>query len=94
MKVKIFCPASSAMQSGRKNTKKWLVIPVEEDNSRWVNPLTGWISAGSTISELSFQFDSKHDAIKFAESQNFIYEIEEPKFASVKQKSYAANFIN
>lgn len=94
MKVKIFRPTKSAMQSGKKNTKKWLVKPIEEANIRSVNPLMGWVSASNTSSQLGFEFSSKEAAIKFAESKNFSYEIEEPKISSLKQKSYAANFTN
>jgi hypothetical protein len=80
------------MQSGRKNTKKWLMKPIEESGVRSVNSLTGWISASNTNSQLHFEFLNKEDAIKFAESRNFSYEIFEPKSAALKKKSYAENF--
>ena len=82
------------MQSGKKNCKKWLVTPVEESNIRSINPLMGWVSASNTSSQLHFEFLSKEEAIKFAESKNFSYEIFEPKVASLKKKSYAENFTN
>ncbi len=94
MKFKIYKPAKSAMQSGRKNTKKWLMKPMEESGVRSVNSLVGWISASNTNSQLQFKFLSKEDAIKFAESRNFAYEIFEPKSATLKKKSYAENFTN
>jgi hypothetical protein len=92
MKFKIYQPTKSAMQSGRKNTKKWLMNPIEENGVRSVNSLTGWISASNTASQLQFEFSSKEEAIKFAESRNFSYEIFEPKSATLKKKSYAENF--
>ena len=92
MKVRIFRPAKSAMQSGKRNIKTWLVEPIEETNIRSVNPLMGWVSASNTSSQLQLEFSTKEEAIKFVESRNFQYEIEEPKVASVKQKSYSANF--
>jgi ETC complex I subunit conserved region len=94
MKFKIFQPAKSAMQSGKKNTKKWLMVPLEENNIRSANPLTGWISAADTSSQLRFEFINKEEAIKFAENKKFEYEIHEPKVPSVKKKSYAANFTS
>jgi hypothetical protein len=94
MKVKIFSPAKSAMQSGKRNTKKWLVEPIEETNLRSINPLTGWVSADSTLSQFRFEFVSKEEAIKFAQSRDFKFEVIEPKTASLKQKSYAGNFTN
>jgi hypothetical protein len=93
MKVKIFRPAKSAMQSGKKG-KKWLMIPVEEANVRSINPLLGWVSVGNSLSQLRLEFQSKEAAVEFAKSRNFEFEIEEPKIASVKQKSYAGNFTN
>lgn len=92
MKVKIFRPTKSAMQSGKRNTKKWLMEPVEEKNIRSINPVTGWVSASNTSSQLGFVFESKEEAIKFAEKSEFEYEVEEPKKMLVTKKSYAANF--
>jgi hypothetical protein len=94
MKFKIYKPTKSAMQSGKKNTKKWLLELVEENNIRSVSPITGWISASNTSSQLRFEFSNKEDAVKFAESKNFHYQIEEPKTSSIKKKSYTANFIS
>lgn len=92
MKVKIFRPAKSAMQSGKQGNKKWLVVPIEETNIRSINPLTGWVSASNISSQFRFEFLNKEDAIKFAESQNFEFDLEEPKLANIKPKSYSANF--
>lgn len=92
MKFRIYKPTKSAMQSGRKNSKKWLMRPIEKSGARSINPLMGWVSASNTASQLCFEFSSKEDAIKFAESKNFDYEIFEPKSTAVKKKSYAENF--
>lgn len=94
MKVKIFQPAKSAMQSGKKNTKKWLLVPLEEKNIRHLNELMGWTSADNTESQIKIEFSSKEEAIKYANSRNFEYEIFAPEFSSIKQKSYAENFTN
>jgi hypothetical protein len=94
MKVKIFKPAKSAMQSGKKNSKKWLMLPFEEINTRSISKLTGWTSSNDTSTQLKFEFSSKEDAINFAKDRNFTYEIEEPKIATLKKKSYAENFTN
>ena len=91
MRVRIFKPAKSAMQSGRKNTKKWLMLPVEENNFRSINPM-GWVSADSTIPQLHFEFSSKEAAIKFAQEKNFSHQVEEPRSPNIKPKSYAENF--
>jgi hypothetical protein len=92
MKVRIYRQTKSAMQSGKNNIKKWLLVPIEEENIRSLNPLMGWTSADNTQSQLKLFFASKEAAIDYAKSQKFDYEIEEPEISSVKKKSYAANF--
>lgn len=94
MKVKIYRSAKSAMQSGKKNTKKWHVEPIDLVNHLSCNKLMGWVSTDSTQSQLKFEFANKEAAIDFAKSQNFEYEVVEPNLSSVKKKSYAANFTN
>ncbi len=93
MKVKIFQPAKSAMQSGKKKSE-WLLVPLEENNSRSINKLMGWVSSNNTSNQLIFKFAKKEEAINFACSQGFEYEVLEPKIANLKSKSYAANFTN
>ena len=92
MKVKIFKPTKSAMQSGKNNNKKWLLVPIEENVTRSINPLMGWTSVNNTISQLKLFFASQEEAIEYAKSQKFDYQVEEPKVSSIKKKSYAANF--
>lgn len=92
MEVKIYKPAKSAMQSG-KAKNKWLVEPVEKENIRHLNKLMGWVSADNTISQLDFHFNSKEEAIDFVKKNELKYTVEEPHEASLKKKSYAANFI-
>jgi len=94
MKVKILRPTKSAMQSGKKNTKKWLIKPVEDETLHSINPLMGWVSANNTNSQLGFEFSTKEEAIEFAKSQNYEFEVVEPKTSSIKQKSYTANFTS
>ncbi len=94
MKVKIFRPSKSAMQSGKKNSKKWLIEPIASETPRSINQLTGWVSAGNTNSQISFEFNSKDEAINFAKSKNYEFEIFEPKNSSIKKKSYASNFTS
>lgn len=92
MKVKIYKPVKSAMQSGKRNSKKWLMTPLEDNKTRQINPLMGWTSSNSTETQLKFFFSSKEDAIKYAEVEGFEYEVKEPKISSLKRKSYAENF--
>ena len=54
----------------------------------------GWVSANNTNSQLGFEFSTKEEAIEFAKSQNYEFEVVEPKTSSIKQKSYTANFTS
>lgn len=94
MKVKIYQPTKSAMQSGKGNTRHWLLVPLEEKNPRRVEPVMGWVSSDNTESQLKIYFNSKEDAIEYADSKNFTYEIHQPEISSIKKKSYAENFTN
>ena len=94
MKVKIFKPTKSAMQSGRANSKKWLLVPMEENDSRSIGKLMGWVSSNNTATQMRFEFSTKEEAIDFAKLEKFEYEVIEPKQSSLKVKSYAANFTS
>lgn len=80
------------MQSGKNNTKKWLLVSSEEETPRSINPLMGWTSVNNTLSQIKIFFASKEAAIEYARSQKFDYKIEEPEISSVKKKSYTSNF--
>ena len=80
------------MQSGKKNTKKWIVKPIEEENTRSVDDLMGWVSSDDTSTQLKFEFATKEAAIDFATKSNFEYEVFEPQISTLKHKSYTENF--
>jgi hypothetical protein len=92
MKFRIFQPTKNAMQSGKVNSKKWLMVPIAEDNIRSIDPIMGWTSAADISTQLNYEFSTKEDAVKFAEESNFEYAVEESTVATIKKKSYAENF--
>jgi hypothetical protein len=92
MKVKIYSPAKSAMQSGKAKNNKWLLEPIEEKNIRFINPLTGWVSCDDTMSQIKLFFSNKEEAIKYANAKNWQYQVIEPEISAHKKKSYASNF--
>ena len=79
------------MQSGKKNTKKWLLEFDTLDSE--VSPLMGWISSKDTMSEIKLEFDSKDQAISYAKKNNFDYYILEPQKRKIIKKSYTDNFL-
>ena len=63
-KAKIYKPTKTAMQSGNRNTKKWLLEFDTLDTG--VNPLMGWESSKDTMSEVKLEFSTKEQAINYA----------------------------
>ena len=90
-KAKIYKPAKTAMQSGMRNTKNWLL---EFDTlNTGINPLMGWETSKDTMSEVKLQFSTKEQAINYAKKNNIIYYIVEPKEHKIIKKSYSDNFL-
>tara|TARA_B100000029_G_scaffold329681_1_gene321963 strand:+ start:757 stop:1038 length:282 start_codon:yes stop_codon:yes gene_type:complete len=90
-KAKIYKPSKTAMQSGMRNTKNW-ILEFESKNKE-TNPLTGWISSKDTISEVRMKFSSKELAISYAKKNNIKYKVIEAKSRTFIKKSYADNFL-
>jgi len=90
-KVKIYKPAKTAMQSGKRNSKKWLLEFDTLDTQ--INPLMGWESSIDTMSEVKLEFLSKEEAINYAKKNNMNYYIVEPEKSEIVKKSYAENFL-
>ena len=90
-KAKIYKPSKTAMQSGKRNTKKWLL---EFDTlNTGINPLMGWESSRDTMSEIKLEFLSKEKAINYAKKNNIEYYIIEPQKHKIIKKSYSDNFL-
>jgi hypothetical protein len=89
--ARIYKPAKTAMQSGWRKTKKW-VLQYEPATSRGRDPLMGWTSAADTLNEIQLQFETLDEARAFAEREGIPYTVIEPQPISEKPKSYADNF--
>ena len=90
-KAKIYKPTKTAMQSGMRNTKNWLLEFDSLDTG--INPLTGWETSSDTMSEVTLQFITKEQAIRYAKDNNLDYYIVEPKKRKIIKKSYTDNFL-
>ena len=91
MPARIYKPSKSANQSGLARTKQWLLV-FEQDKPREIEPLMGWTSSGDTHQQVRLWFDTKEEAIAYAEREGIAYEVEEPKPIFFRPKSYADNF--
>ena len=90
-KAKIYKPAKTAMQSGKRNSKNWL-LKFDTSNSE-INPLMGWVSSNDTMSEVKLKFFTKQQAIDYAKKNNIDFYIKEPQKKKLIKKSYADNFL-
>jgi len=90
-KAKIYKPSKTAMQSGKRNSKKWLLIFDTLDTE--INPLMGWESSRDTMSEVKLEFSSKDEAINYVKKNNIDYYIVEPEKSKIIKKSYSDNFL-
>ena len=90
-KAKIYKPSKSAMQSGKGNSKIWL-IEFETQNTG-INPLMGWETSKDTMSEVKLQFSTKEQAISYAKKNNIEYNLIEPQKRKIIKKSYTDNFL-
>ncbi len=93
MRVWIYRPAKSAMQSGRAKTEAWVIEPAQE-TAREPEPLMGWLAAGDTFSGLQgvMRFGSRDEAIAFVQKQGWSYTVSEPSERRVKPRSNLENF--
>lgn len=91
MVARIYRPAKSAMQSGIGRSKEWL-LEHEPESPRSVEPLMGWTSSADTRAQVKLAFDSKEEAIAYAERNGIAYVVQEPKVRKPIRKSYADNF--
>ena len=90
-KAKIYKPSKTAMQSGERNTKKWIL---EFDTlNTGINPLIGWETSKDTMSEVKLEFSTKDQAINYARRNNIDYYIIEPQKRKIIKKSYSDNFL-
>ena len=90
-KAKIYKPSKTATQSGKRNTKKWIL---EFDTlNTGINPLMGWETSKDTMSEVKLEFSTKDQAINYSRRNNIDYYIIEPQKRKIIKKSYSDNFL-
>ncbi len=68
MLARIYKPAKTAMQSGKTRSDDWL-LEYEPAEKRVHDPLMGWISSGDTNAQVRLSFETKDEAVAFAERQ-------------------------
>ncbi len=91
MVARIYRPARTAMQSGKGKTKEWLFL-YEPSAPKSIDPLMGYISSGDTRAQVRLSFETKEQAIDYAERNNIAFRVEEEHVAVRPRVSYSDNF--
>lgn len=92
-KAIIYKPAKTAMQSGKKNTKEW-VVEIENPGSRYIDNLMGWTGSKDTSQQIKLKFPSMEDAIRYVKNNYSDFEIKIPNSPVIIPKNYADNFLD
>ena len=90
MKVRIFKPAKTAMQSGVGKTREWLLE--SEPMPKFVDPLMGWTASRDTMQQVQLTFATLDEAKAHAEKNGWQYTVEMPHARAIRPKAYADNF--
>lgn len=91
MKVKIYRPSKTAMQSPHAKDRQW-ILECEPETRRAPEPLMGWTSGGDTLNQIKLKFPSKEAAIAHAEDQGWEYSVLVQHERKVRPRNYGDNF--
>jgi len=91
MRASIYKPAQNAMQSGRAAGDRW-VLEYQPESPPAADPLMGYTSSSDMQRQVRLEFDSRDDAVAYAERQGIAYQVAAEKERVVKPASYSDNF--
>jgi len=91
MLARILRPAKTAMQSGRANTKEW-VLEFEPASARVADPLMGWTVSTDMNGQVRLLFDTPEEAVAYAQRHGIAFEVIDSPRPKRTPKAYADNF--
>lgn len=91
MFARIYRPAKPAMQSGKAKTQVWK-LEFEPASARTPDPLMGWTSSGDMNGQVVLSFDTREQAVEYAQRHGIPFRVFEPKETKTILKAYADNF--
>ena len=91
MRVTIYQPAKTAMQSGARKSKKWRMA-FEANDAAFIEPLMGWVGGNDTTAQVDLLFDSEQEAREYAARKGYEIVVKTKKPHVIPPKSYADNF--
>jgi hypothetical protein len=91
MLARIYKPARTAMQSGSAAAERWL-LEFEPETRKAADPLMGYTSTADMQRQVRLAFDTREQAVAYAEKHRIPYRVSEAKEPGPKKLSYADNF--
>ncbi|MDQ6434394.1 ETC complex I subunit [Mesorhizobium sp. LHD-90] len=91
MSARIFSPAKTAMQSGKAKTGYW-VLEFDPEKPRKIDPLMGYTTSSDMQSQIRLTFETKEEAVAYADKHGIAFRVQEPKETKRRQISYSDNF--
>ena len=79
------------MQSGRGKIGQWL-IEYETVSKRQPESLMGWTSSEDTLNQVQLKFDTREEAIAFAQRKGWQYAVACDHERKVRPRNYSDNF--
>jgi hypothetical protein len=78
-------------QSGRARDGKW-TLEFEREQPQRPDPLTGWAGSGDTRTQVRLSFDTKEEALAYAQRKGFTVHLVPAAPVAMKFQAYADNF--
>lgn len=91
MLARIYRPAKTAMQSGKANTRRW-VLEFEPALAPYPDALMGWTSSADPSGQVRLTFESKEQALAFARTHAIPHRVTEPPEQKRVSRAYGDNF--
>ncbi|WP_208437646.1 ETC complex I subunit [Bartonella taylorii] len=91
MIARIYSPAKTAMQSGRRNTGFW-ILQYEPLQAKILESLMGYTATSDMSSQIKIRFNKQEEAIAFARKNAIPYRVEKTHKPIRRVVSYSDNF--
>jgi hypothetical protein len=91
MAARIYRPAPNAMQSGRANSKQWVLV-FEPSSPRQIEPLMGYTASSDMRSQIRLSFDTLEEAEAYAQRNGIAYSVQPEHAPMPKRNAYSDNF--
>ncbi len=89
-RARIYLKTKTSMQSGPAS-HDW-ILDYAPSEKRVADPLMGWTGSADTQSQVRLVFESREEAVAYAEREGIPFDLELPQVRRIKPKSYSDNF--